>query len=281
MAAHLMKAKPVVAAIKADLSDKIASLPFKPSVHFVRVGEDPASVVYVKSKETTAKEIGMDAYTHVLPEDSSESSLLAFIDQLNQDDRVDGILVQLPLPKQIDADKVLLAIDPLKDVDGLHPLNVGRLWVGQDAPLPCTPAGLIKILDFHNIDIQGKKVLIIGRSNIVGKPAAALFLRRHATVTIAHSRSRDLPSLCREADILVAAIGQAGFVKPDMVKPGAVLLDVGVSRIDGKIFGDIDPQAAEVASYLTPMPGGTGPMTVAMLMENSYQAALQRRKYVP
>ncbi|MEZ4632282.1 MAG: tetrahydrofolate dehydrogenase/cyclohydrolase catalytic domain-containing protein [Deinococcales bacterium] len=276
-----MKAKPVVAAIKADLSDKIASLPFKPSVHFVRVGEDPASVVYVKSKETTAKEIGMDAYTHVLPEDSSESSLLAFIDQLNQDDRVDGILVQLPLPKQIDADKVLLAIDPLKDVDGLHPLNVGRLWVGQDAPLPCTPAGLIKILDFHNIDIQGKKVLIIGRSNIVGKPAAALFLRRHATVTIAHSRSRDLPSLCREADILVAAIGQAGFVKPDMVKPGAVLLDVGVSRIDGKIFGDIDPQAAEVASYLTPMPGGTGPMTVAMLMENSYQAALQRRKYVP
>ncbi|MEZ4607722.1 MAG: tetrahydrofolate dehydrogenase/cyclohydrolase catalytic domain-containing protein [Deinococcales bacterium] len=223
----------------------------------------------------------MDAYTHVLPEDSSESSLLAFIDQLNQDDRVDGILVQLPLPKQIDADKVLLAIDPLKDVDGLHPLNVGRLWVGQDAPLPCTPAGLIKILDFHNIDIQGKKVLIIGRSNIVGKPAAALFLRRHATVTIAHSRSRDLPSLCREADILVAAIGQAGFVKPDMVKPGAVLLDVGVSRIDGKIFGDIDPQAAEVASYLTPMPGGTGPMTVAMLMENSYQAALQRRKYVP
>ena len=277
MPAQLLKGKPVADAVKEELSAKIADLSFVPGLRFVRVGEDPASMSYVRGKQKMAESIGLDAQTHELPEETTQEALLALIEELNNDDNVDGILVQLPVPDHIDDTVVLEAINPEKDVDGFHPENVGRLWTGQESLLPCTPAGLIRIMDHYELPIQGQHVVIVGRSNIVGKPAAAVFLARSATVTIAHSRTRDLPALTRQADVIVAAVGIAGFIKADMVKEGVVALDVGLTRIDGKIVGDIHPDVAEKASHLTPMPGGTGRMTVAMLMENTYNAAVRRR----
>ncbi|MBS3933459.1 MAG: bifunctional 5,10-methylene-tetrahydrofolate dehydrogenase/5,10-methylene-tetrahydrofolate cyclohydrolase [Truepera sp.] len=278
MSAVLLSGHEVAEALAAELAAELATLPFIPKLAFVRVGEDPASVAYVRGKNRLAQRLGLATELHALPEATTQAELMALIAQLNTDPAVDGILVQLPLPPQLDSKPVLEAIDPAKDVDGFHPVNVGRLWSGQPTLVPCTPAGLIRILDHYQLPIEGRHAVIIGRSNLVGKPAAALFLRRHATVTLAHSRTRGLEGLARQADILVAAIGKAGFVKPAMVKPGAMVLDVGISRLEGRLVGDVDPEVTTVAAYLTPMPGGTGPMTVAMLMRNTLDAAKARRR---
>lgn len=266
----LLDGKAVAKALFENLKTDIQQITQTPKVVFVRVGEDPASVVYVNAKSKRAKALGIDSVTHVLPEDSEQATLLERIDSINNDASVHGLLVQFPLPNHMNEQEVLWKISPDKDVDGLHPINVGRLWTGQEAPLPCTPAGLIQIMKHYDLPIQGQHVVIVGRSNLVGKPAAALFLRENATVTIAHSRTRDLAAVTKEADILVAAVGRRALITPEMVKEGAVVLDVGVTRGEGKkIHGDIHPDVAEVARYLTPMPGGTGPMTIAMLMQNT------------
>ncbi|MBS3967810.1 MAG: bifunctional 5,10-methylene-tetrahydrofolate dehydrogenase/5,10-methylene-tetrahydrofolate cyclohydrolase [Truepera sp.] len=278
MSAVLLSGHEVAEALAAELAAELATLPFIPKLAFVRVGEDPASVAYVRGKNRLAQRLGLATELHALPEATTQAELMALIAQLNAEPALDGVLLQLPLPPQLDSKPVLEAIDPAKDVDGFHPMNVGRLWSGQPTLVPCTPAGLIRILDHYQLPIEGRHAVIIGRSNLVGKPAAALFLGRHATVTLAHSRTRGLEGLARQADILVAAIGKAGFVKPTMVKPGAIVLDVGISRVEGRLMGDVAPEVAAVAAYLTPMPGGTGPMTVAMLMRNTLDAAQARRR---
>ncbi len=278
MSAQLLKGKEVSKVIKNELTEKIANLPFVPKLRFVRVGEDPASVSYVKSKQKMAESIGINAYTHALSETTTQNELLALIQKLNADEDIDGILVQLPLPKNIDEQVILESVNPAKDVDGLHTVNVGCLWTGKEASLPCTPAGLIQIMNHYNLPIEGKHAVIVGRSNLVGKPAAGIFLRNNATVSVAHSRTRALAELTKEADILVSAVGRAGFITAEMVKAGAVVLDVGLTRIDNKIVGDVHPKVAEVAGYLTPMPGGTGRVTVAMLMLNTFKAAIRRRE---
>ncbi|MDZ7703672.1 MAG: tetrahydrofolate dehydrogenase/cyclohydrolase catalytic domain-containing protein [Trueperaceae bacterium] len=277
MAATLLKGREVSAAVTQDLAAKIRDLSFTPAVAFIRIGDDPASVSYVRSKDRMAASLGVQSQVFALPADTSQDALLELIADLNARPDLDGILVQLPLPDHFEVRTVLEAIDPDKDVDGLHVRNAGRLWRGEAGLFPCTPLGLIRILDYYELPIEGRHVVIVGRSNLVGKPAAALFLRRNATVSIAHSRTRDLAGLTAQADILVAAAGRAGMIQPDMVRAGAVVLDVGITRVDGKLTGDVHPEVEKVASYLTPMPGGTGPMTVAMLMHNTYRAALLRR----
>jgi len=248
----------------------------------VRVGSDPASEVYVRNKAKKARELGLEGTELIHPETMSEAELLAEVERLNRDDDVDGILVQLPLPKQIDPMKVIDAIDPAKDVDGFHPINVGMLHLGRPSLAPCTPAGVIRLIESTGQPIEGKHAVVIGRSDIVGKPVAALLLQRHATVTICHSRTRDLAAIAREADVLVAAIGKARFVTADMIKPSAIVIDVGINRLivdgAGKLAGDVDFNAAsEVAGWITPVPGGVGPMTIAMLMKNTVTAAERRR----
>lgn len=248
----------------------------------VLVGEDPASGVYVRSKGKATREAGMQSFSHHLPLDTREADLLALVEQLNRDDHVDGILVQLPLPEQIDAARVIDAIDPAKDVDGFHVVNAGRLAVGADALVPCTPLGCLHLLKGHLGDLSGAEAVVIGRSNIVGKPMAMLLLAESATVTIAHSRTRDLPALCRRADILVAAVGRPEMVRGDWVKPGATVIDVGINRVpadEGKtrLVGDVAfDEAREVAGAITPVPGGVGPMTIAMLLRNTLVAAHRR-----
>jgi methylenetetrahydrofolate dehydrogenase (NADP+)/methenyltetrahydrofolate cyclohydrolase len=229
--------------------------------------------VYVRNKNKTCEKVGFQSFSHPLAADTEEIKLLQLIAGLNANPEVNGILVQLPLPDHIDEQKVLEAIDPKKDVDGFHPVNVGYLTSGGDALAPCTPAGIIEMLDFYKIDIEGKNAVILGRSNIVGKPMASLLLKRNATVTICHSRTRDLAAVARSADILVAAIGKPKFVTADMVGEGATVIDVGINRVDGKLVGDVDFDAvAEKAAYITPVPGGVGPMTIAMLMKNTLSA---------
>jgi len=264
-------------AVAERLKARVAELSFVPRLVFVRVGEDPASVFYVRSKQRYAKRVGVDAETLVLPETVQQAELMATIARLNADPETDGILVQLPLPAHIDAAPVLEAIDPGKDVDGFHPVNVGRLWSGAPALVPCTPLGLLAILDHYELGVSGKHVVVIGRSHMVGKPAAALFLGRHATVTVAHSRTQDLGAVVRTGDVVVAAVGRAGLVTGDMVRPGAVVLDVGMTRVDDRIVGDVADDVWDVAGYMTPMPGGTGLMTVAMVLQNTLTAAERRR----
>lgn len=275
--ATLLNGREVSDSVTQSLKKTLEGLSYQPQLVVVRVGEDPASVSYVRGKDRTAKKLGLSSRVEVLPESTQQDELMALIADLNHDDEVDGILVQDPLPSHLDIKPVQEAIDPAKDVDGFHPVNVGRLWSGQKALVPCTPAGMIRIMDHYKLPIEGKHAVIIGRSNLVGKPAAALFLQRNATVSLAHSRTQDLPGLVKQADIIVAAVGRQGLVTPEMVKPGAVVLDVGITRVDGKLKGDVHPDVAEVAGYLTPMPGGTGPMTVAMLMQNTFDAAAMRR----
>ena len=244
-----------------------------PGLAVVLVGDDPASAVYVKNKNKTCKNIGFQSFEHILPENTSEDKLLNLINELNNDDQVNGILVQLPLPSHISSKTILVSINPQKDVDGFHLENVGRLVSGNALFKPCTPAGIIKLLDEYKIEIEGKNAVIIGRSNIVGKPVSFLLLERNATVTICHSRTKDLPSITRSADILIAAIGKPNFVSLDMVKNNAVVIDVGINRLDGKLVGDVDfASVSKQASLITPVPGGVGPMTIAMLMENTLQA---------
>jgi methylenetetrahydrofolate dehydrogenase (NADP+) / methenyltetrahydrofolate cyclohydrolase len=255
-----------------------------PGLAVVLVGEDPASQVYVRAKGKRTLETGMRSIEHKLPATVSESDLLALVRQLNADPAVDGILVQLPLPKHISADLVIETIDPTKDVDGFHPMNVGRLATGQDALVPCTPLGSMMLLKSVQPNLSGLNAVIIGRSNIVGKPIAQLLLAENCTVTIAHSRTKDLEAVCRRADILVAAVGRPEMVKGDWIKPGAIVIDVGINRVPGvepgktRLVGDVDfASAAVVASAITPVPGGVGPMTIACLLLNTLQAWCKRK----
>jgi methylenetetrahydrofolate dehydrogenase (NADP+) / methenyltetrahydrofolate cyclohydrolase len=275
--AQVLDGRRVADAVADRIAGRVAALPYTPRLVFVRVGEDPASVFYVRSKQRFAKRVGVDAETLVLRDDVDQATLMRTIAALNADPGTDAILVQLPLPDHLDAAPVLEAIDPAKDVDGFHPINVGRLWSGGPALAPCTPLGLLAILDAYEIEVQGRHVVVIGRSHMVGKPAAALFLARHATVTIAHSRTRDLGAVVRSGDIVVAAVGRAGLVTADMVKPGAVVLDVGMTRVGDRIVGDVAEDVWDVAGHLTPMPGGTGLVTVAMVLQNTLTAAERRR----
>jgi methylenetetrahydrofolate dehydrogenase (NADP+) / methenyltetrahydrofolate cyclohydrolase len=246
-----------------------------PGLAVVLVGEDPASQVYVGKKAKACAEVGFLSREYKLPADTSEAKLLEIITELNQDQLIHGILVQLPLPKNIATDKIIAAIDPHKDVDGFHPYNVGGLVTGSPLFIPCTPQGIMELIDRTGIDLKGKEAVVVGRSNIVGKPMALLLLAQHSTVTICHSRTKDLPSVTRRADILVAAIGKPQMIKADMVKDGAIIIDVGMNRLEnGKLVGDVafDEVAAKV-SFITPVPGGVGPMTIAMLMKNTLDAA--------
>jgi methylenetetrahydrofolate dehydrogenase (NADP+) / methenyltetrahydrofolate cyclohydrolase len=249
-----------------------------PGLDVVLVGEDPASVVYTRNKEKASNEVGIRGRLHRLPAATSEAELLALIDALGRDPEVDGILIQLPLPPQITERRVLDAVAPEKDVDGFHPVNVGKLATGRPSLVPCTPRGCMRLLAEAGASLAGARAGVVGRSNIVGKPVAQLLLAEHATVTIAHSRTRDLPSLCREADVLVAAVGRAKMIGGDWVKDGAIVLDVGINRTaEGKLVGDVDTEAATArAGWITPVPGGVGPMTIACLLENTLAAARAR-----
>ncbi len=272
-----MSGHEVAKSVYAELREVLANLDFTPALRVVRLGDDPASVSYTRLKDKRARELGLDSQVLALPEDTSQVELLELIARLNADDEVDGVLVQLPLPPHVDAQRVLEAIDPAKDVDGFHPFNVGRLWTGGRALLPCTPAGILRILDHYGVELEGREAVIVGRSNIVGKPLAALLLGRNATVTVAHSRTRDLAAVTRRAEVLVAAVGRPGTITPEMVREGAVLVDVGINRVGDKLVGDVAPEAWTRSSAYTPVPGGVGPMTVAMLLANTVQAARWRR----
>jgi methylenetetrahydrofolate dehydrogenase (NADP+)/methenyltetrahydrofolate cyclohydrolase len=289
--------------IKQEVADEVKRLGFTPTLTVVRVGEDPASAVYVGSKVKTAEELGIISEHRHLPAETTQAELLGIVDELNRRDEVDGILVQLPLPPQIGEREVLERIDPAKDVDGFHPINVGKLWQGQKSLVPCTPAGVIEILKRSGIKIAGENAVVIGRSNIVGKPMAALLIKESATVTICHSKTKDLASVAAQADILVAAIGRAGFVRAGHIKPGATVIDVGINNVTSEtlarelfgddelekrlrtiekrgftLVGDVCPKdAKEKAGRFTPVPGGVGLLTVAMLMKNTVDAAKMRR----
>jgi methylenetetrahydrofolate dehydrogenase (NADP+)/methenyltetrahydrofolate cyclohydrolase len=253
-----------------------------PGLAVVLVGDDAASRVYVGMKEKATIAAGMASFAHLLPETTTRAELLALVRALNGDARVDGILVQLPLPAQIDEKAVLGAVDPAKDVDGFHVINVGKLSVGEAALVPCTPLGCIMLLKDRLGDLAGLEAVVIGRSNIVGKPMAQLLLREHCTVTVAHSRTRDLPAVVRRGDIVVAAVGRPGLVKGDWLKPGATVIDVGINRVDGRLVGDVDfASAAQVAGAITPVPGGVGPMTIAVLLRNTVAAAHARAGLPP
>ena len=273
----LINGKTVSAEIRNRLMQETAELKNKtgrmPGLATVLVGEDPASAVYVRNKNKICAEIGFQSFGQNLPAETTEAKLLDLIKELNENDEVNGILVQLPLPDHIDEEKVLLSIDPEKDVDGFHPINVGKLAIGNALLTPCTPTGIIALLDYYGIEIAGKHAVVLGRSNIVGKPVANLLLQRHATVTICHSKTTNLKEVTLQADILIAAVGRPHFVGSKMVKEGAVVIDVGINRVDGKLIGDVefDP-VAEKAAYITPVPGGVGPMTIALLMENTLKA---------
>ncbi|MDQ6802429.1 MAG: bifunctional methylenetetrahydrofolate dehydrogenase/methenyltetrahydrofolate cyclohydrolase FolD [Acidobacteriota bacterium] len=279
MPAAIIDGKKIASGVEQEVREALGKLPFKPGLVAVRVGNDPASEVYVRNKSKKAKELGLAGAELVFDGMMREHDLLAEIDTLNSDNNVDGILVQLPLPRQIDSKKIIDAIDPAKDVDGFHPINVGLLHLGRPALVPCTPAGVMRLIASTGLEVAGKRAVVIGRSDIVGKPVAALLLRENATVTVCHSRTRDLPSVVREADIVVAAIGKPRFVSAEMVKRGAIVIDVGINRVDGKLAGDVDfERVREVASWITPVPGGVGPMTIAMLMKNTVTAAERRRR---
>ncbi|HEY3052980.1 MAG TPA: bifunctional methylenetetrahydrofolate dehydrogenase/methenyltetrahydrofolate cyclohydrolase FolD [Thermoanaerobaculia bacterium] len=279
MSAHIIDGKAVARQIEEEVSAELARLPYRPGLVALRVGSDPASEIYVRSKARKAEELGLRGDQRVFPEGLSEADLLGEVRRLNEDEEVDGILVQLPLPKQIDAKKIIDAIDPVKDVDGFHPMNVGRLHLGRPTLVPCTPAGVMRLIDSTGEKIEGKHAVVVGRSDIVGKPQAALLLQRNATVTVCHSRTPDLGAITRQGDILVAAVGKPLFVTAEMVKPGAVVIDVGINRAGGRLVGDVDfARAKDVAGWITPVPGGVGPMTIAMLMRNTVTAAQWRRR---
>ena len=278
MAAQIIDGKAIAAKVRERIGSTVAALKEQgvtPGLAVVLVGDDPASRVYVGMKKKMCVELGMYSADHELPAATTEHELLALIEQLNADERVHGILVQLPLPDHIDTDKVLEAISPDKDADGFHPYNVGRLAIGKPTFQPCTPYGVMTMLDEIGYDLKGKEVVVVGRSNIVGKPVALMCLSRHATVTICHSRTRDLPDVVRRADVVIAAVGKAEMVKGDWIKPGAVVIDVGINRVgDKKLVGDVEyAAAAERASAITPVPGGVGPMTIAMLLQNTLESA--------
>jgi methylenetetrahydrofolate dehydrogenase (NADP+)/methenyltetrahydrofolate cyclohydrolase len=259
--------------VRAEVKGAVAELGAPVGLATVLVGDDPASHVYVRSKRNACAEAGIESFHHELPEGTSEEALLALVEELNADPSVTGILVQLPLPDQIDEARVIRSIAPVKDVDGFHPLNAGLLLQGTPTLLPATPAGIMEILAAHDVPLKGARAVVVGRSNIVGKPIALLLLAEHATVTMCHSRTVDLPSVTRAADVLVAAVGKADAVTADMIGPGATVVDVGINRVGDRLVGDVSPDAADVAGKLTPVPGGVGPMTIAALLRNTVKAA--------
>ena len=275
----LINGKEIAAAVreelKADCAAFVAKHGYAPGLAVVIVGEDPASQIYVRNKARACEEVGFCSEVHSLPAGTEQAALNALIDRLNADSRIHGILVQLPLPAHLDAEEVTLRIDPRKDVDAFHPFNVGRILLGDPIFLPCTPAGVMELLRRSGIDPSGKRCVVIGRSNIVGKPMAMLLLAANGTVTVCHSRTVGLADITREADILVSAVGRANFVTADMVKPGAVVIDVGMNRdASGKLVGDVDfPSVSPLCSFITPVPGGVGPMTITMLLRNTLVAA--------
>jgi len=277
--AKIIDGKAISAQIRSEIAQKREEFTKEsgvvPGLAVIIVGEDPASQVYVRNKRRACEEVGFYSEAYELPESTTQEELEALVERLNADDKIHGILVQLPLPKHLDETRVLLKIRPEKDVDAFHPYNVGKIMIGNYSFLPCTPAGVMALLERSNVDICGKKCVVVGRSNIVGKPMAMLLLHANGTVTVCHSRTRDLAAVCREADILVVAIGKADFVGADMVKPGAVVIDVGMNRrADGKLTGDVNFAEVEpIADAITPVPGGVGPMTITMLMQNTLTAA--------
>ncbi len=277
--AEIISGKLVSAEVRKNIAKEVADFASQsgvtPGLAVILVGNDPASAVYVRNKHKACLEVGMNSYEITMPENTSEDELLAKISELNNDNNVHGILVQLPLPKHISEENVINSIDPSKDVDAFHPQNVGKIMIGNYDFIPCTPAGVMELLHFYNVDINGKECVIIGRSNIVGKPMSLLLLAENGTVTICHSKTRDLASVTRRADVLVVAIGRADFVTADMVKPGAVVVDVGINRKDdGKLCGDVNfAEVEKIAAMITPVPGGVGPMTITMLLKNTLTAA--------
>ncbi|WP_237216713.1 bifunctional methylenetetrahydrofolate dehydrogenase/methenyltetrahydrofolate cyclohydrolase FolD [Falsiroseomonas oryziterrae] len=279
MTARLIDGKAVAADLRRAIAARVAALPFKPGLRVVRVGDDPASGVYVRNKDKAAQEVGFDSATIHLPAETTEGDLLGVVARLNADPAVDGILVQLPLPPQIRADRVISAVAPEKDVDGFHPLNAGRLASGQPGLVPCTPKGAMHLLRAAGCALPGARAVVLGRSNIVGRPMAQLLLAADCTVTIVHSRTRDLPAECRRAEILVAAVGRPEMVKGDWIAEGCTVIDVGINRLpDGRLVGDVEFAAASRhAGAITPVPGGVGPMTIACLLENTLEAAIARR----
>ncbi len=303
MAANILDGNKIAAEIRSEIASEVRAMTaagMRPGLAVVLVGNNPASEIYVRGKVKSCEELGIYSEKHTPPDTVSTEALLELIEDLNRRDEIDGILVQLPLPTQVDSKKVLLAVDPRKDVDGFHPMNVGYLSTQRPGLVPCTPAGIMEILKRSNIPVAGQEAVVVGRSDIVGKPVAMLLLNANATVTVCHSKTRDLPGVCRRADILVAAIGRAGMVTPEFVKPGAAVIDVGMNKVTDKaeferlfagnarreetfrtkgstLVGDVDPRVAEVAGAVTPVPGGVGPLTIAMLMVNTVRAAKLRR----
>jgi methylenetetrahydrofolate dehydrogenase (NADP+) / methenyltetrahydrofolate cyclohydrolase len=268
-----MDGKALGARIREEVAREVAELERPIGLATVLVGDDPASAIYVSSKRKACAEAGIESFHHELPSDIPESELLDLVAELNRDDRVTGILTQLPLPPHVDEEKVIQAIDPLKDVDGFHPMNAGLLFLGRPTLVPATPSGVMELLAEYGVELAGASAVVVGRSNIVGKPQAILLLAKHATVTICHSRTRDLAAVVRGGDVVVAAAGRAGMIAGEMVKPGAAVVDVGINRVDGKVVGDVAEDVRQVAGLLTPVPGGVGPMTIAMLLRNTVKAA--------
>ncbi len=276
--AQIIDGKKIAAEIRGRIKEetgRLAAQGCQPGLAAVLVGDNPASVIYVRNKRKACEEAGIYSEEHKLPEATKQEDLLTLILRLNNDPKIHGILIQLPLPKQIDTEQVLYAVNPKKDVDGLHPNNVGHLTMGSPVFVPCTPAGVMAMLDYHKLPIEGRRAVIVGRSNLVGRPVSLLLMHRNATITVCHSRTRDIASVCREGDILVAAIGKPRFVTAEMVKPGAVVIDVGINRLpDGKLVGDVDYEpVSKKAGWITPVPGGVGPMTIAMLLKNTLESA--------
>ena len=277
--ANIIDGKAISAQIREEIAQKVSAYAERtgkrPGLAVIIVGENPASQVYVRNKKRACEQVGFNSWVYEMPESTTQTELNALIDKLNADTEVHGILVQLPLPRHLDEEEVILRIRPDKDVDAFHPYNVGRITIGDPKFLPCTPAGIMELLKRSNIEIAGKECVVIGRSNIVGKPMALLLLAENGTVTVCHSKTRDLKEACRRADILVVAIGKADFITADMVKEGAVVVDVGMNRnAEGKLTGDVDFKSVSgVASYITPVPGGVGPMTITMLLQNTLTAA--------
>jgi methylenetetrahydrofolate dehydrogenase (NADP+) / methenyltetrahydrofolate cyclohydrolase len=268
-----MDGKALAERARGQVAEEVAALSRPVGLATVLVGDDPASAVYVRSKQKACREVGIEPFDHNLSADTSQEDLLALVEQLNSDDAVTGILVQLPLPEQIDEDRIIRSIKPIKDVDGFHPFSAGHLLQGSPTFVAATPAGIMEILREYGVELQGARAVVIGRSNIVGKPMALLLLAEHATVTICHSRTRDLPDVVREADVIVAAVGRPETVTADMVREGATVVDVGINRTDDGLVGDVSADVREVAGLLTPVPGGVGPMTIASLLRNTVRAA--------
>lgn len=278
MEAKILSGRDIASEIRLGLKNDVEKLKgngVQPGLAVIIVGDDPASRIYVNNKKKACDEIGIRSFEYALPAETSEEEIIELIKTLNCDKNIHGILVQLPLPPHINDEKVLLTIDPDKDVDAFHPVNVGKIMIGNYRFLPCTPAGVIEMIHRTGIDLKGSECVVVGRSNIVGKPMAMLLLHEHATVTVCHSRTKDLKTVCKRADVLVVAVGKPKLIKADFIKPGAVVIDVGTNRMEnGKLCGDVDFEEAKgVASYITPVPGGVGPMTIAMLMKNTVKAA--------